>query len=342
MSGNSTFRSANATVLAVAAVDAPIVVTSAQIDERLADAYARVGLRPGLIEGLAGIRERRWWSEGSGFVEGAALAGGKALAESGIDPERIGLLINTSVSRAHLEPASAVAIHDAIGLPSSCQNFDVTNACLGFVNGMQLASAMIDSGHIEYALIVNGEDARPAHEAALARLAQSSSTSKDVIAEFATLTLGSGAAAMVLGRADRHPDGHRLIGGVNRAATAHHELCVGDVEMMRTDSHGLLKHGLELSAGLWRDAALEFDWAREGADLYVIHQVSQVHTDAICRELGIDPARVPRTFPTRGNIGPASVPYTLASVADDLQQGARVVLMGIGSGLNASCLELRW
>ena len=128
---------------------------------------------------------------------------------------------------------------------------------------------------------------------------------------------------------------------MTRAATEHHELCVGDVEMMRTDSSGLLKHGLELSAGLWQDAALEFDWAR-GADVYVIHQVSQVHTDAICRELGIDPARVPRTFPTRGNIGPASVPYTLASVADDLQPGAKVILMGIGSGLNASCLELRW
>ena len=320
MSGNATFRSANATILAVAAIDAPIIVTSAQLDERLADAYARVGMRPGLLAGMAGIRERRWWSEGSSFVEGAALAGAKALAEAGIDPQRVGLMINTSVSRAHLEPATAVAVHDAIGLPSSCQNFDVTNACLGFVNG---------------------EDARPAHEAAIARLAGAGATSKDVMAEFATLTLGSGAAAMVLGRADQHPDGHRLIGGVNRAATAHHELCVGDVEMMRTDISGLLKHGLELSAGLWRDAAAEFSWA-EGADLYVIHQVSQVHTDAICRELGIDPARVPRTFPTRGNIGPASVPYTLASVADHLQPGAKIILMGIGSGLNASCLELRW
>jgi 3-oxoacyl-[acyl-carrier-protein] synthase III len=73
MSGNATFRSSNATILAVSAIDAPIIVTSAQIDERLAGAYARVGLRPGLIEGMAGIRERRWWSEGSSFVEGAAL-----------------------------------------------------------------------------------------------------------------------------------------------------------------------------------------------------------------------------------------------------------------------------
>jgi 3-oxoacyl-[acyl-carrier-protein] synthase III len=341
MTGNSRFASVNATILAVSAIDAPVVVTSAQMDAQLADAYARVGLRPGLMQSLAGIRERRWWSEGTGFVDGAAMAGAKALAEAGINTDQVGVLINTSVSRAHLEPATAVSVHDAIGLPSSCQNFDITNACLGFLNGMQLAASMIDSGHIEYALIVNGEDARPAHEAALRRLAQDYSTAKDMIAEFATLTLGSGAVGMVMGRADRHPEGHRLIGGVNRAGTSHHELCVGDVEMMRTDSKNLLKYGLELCVELWADAQDEFDWTA-GADLYVIHQISQVHTAAICQALGIDPTRVPRTFPTRGNIGPASVPFTLAGEADSLRAGDKVLMMGIGSGLNASCLELRW
>jgi 3-oxoacyl-[acyl-carrier-protein] synthase-3 len=166
-------------------------------------------------------------------------------------------------------------------------------------------------------------------------------TAQDVMAEFATLTLGSGAAAMVLGRADRHPEGHRIVGGVTRAGTEHHALCVGDIEMMRTDATGLLTAGLELSAGLWRDAEAEFDWAA-GMDRYIIHQVSQVHTAAICRTLGIDPARVPRTFPTRGNIGPASVPFTLASEVDSLEAGDRVLLMGIGSGLNTSCTEIRW
>jgi acyl-CoA:acyl-CoA alkyltransferase len=62
----------------------------------------------------------------------------------------------------------------------------------------------------------------------------------------------------------------------------------------------------------------------------------------MCDRLGIDPARVPMTFPTRGNLGPASVPFTLASQADSLADGDRVLLMGIGSGLNASCLEITW
>jgi 3-oxoacyl-[acyl-carrier-protein] synthase III len=341
LTGNATYRFANTAVLSVCAVDAPHVVTSAQLDERLADTYARVGLRAGLLERLAGIRERRWWPEDVTFADGAAMAGAKALAESGIDSARIGLMVNTSVSRAHLEPSTAVGVHHALDLPTSCQNFDVANACLGFVNGMQLAGTMIDSGQIDYALVVNGEDSRVVQENTIARLSRPDVTAQEVMADFATLTLGSGAAAMVLGRADQHPEGHRFVGGVSRAGTEHNDLCVGDLTRMRTDTKGLLDAGLDLSAGLWADAAEHFDWAA-GMDRYVIHQISQVHTEALCARLDIDPARVPRTFPTRGNIGPASVPFTLAHEVGTLEPGQRVLLMGIGSGLNASCAEIRW
>jgi acyl-CoA:acyl-CoA alkyltransferase len=341
VSGNAVYRPTNTVVLSVCAIDAPVVVTSDDLDERLADVYRRVGLRPGLLEKLAGIHERRWWSEGVTYADGAATAGAKALADSGVDPARVGLMVNTSVSRAHLEPSTAVGVHHAIGLPSSCQNFDVTNACLGFVNGMQLASAMIDTRQVDYALVVNGEDARTIHERTIARLNRPGSTAREVMSQFASLTLGSGAAAMVLGRADVHPEGHRVVGGVTRAATEHHGLCVGDVDEMHTDSKGLLDAGMALSQSLWADAADEFDWSG-GMDRYVIHQVSQVHTRAMCDRLGIDSARVPLTFPTRGNIGPASVPTTLAVTAESLEPGDRVLLMGIGSGLNAACLELRW
>ncbi len=341
MSGNATHRFTNTTVLAVQAVDAPQVITSAALDERLTETYQRVGLRPGLLERLAGIRERRWWAEGATFVDGAATAGAKAISESGVDIADIGLMVNTSVSRRYLEPSTAVAVHHALGLPPSCQNFDVTNACLGFVNGMELGAAMIDSGMSEYVLVVNAEDSRPVQERTLERLAAPDTVSRDVMAQFATLTLGSGAVAMVLGRADRHPEGHRLVGSVSRAGSEHHELCVGDNDMMRTDLKGLLDAGLALSEQLWTDSRADFDWAG-GMSRYIVHQVSKVHTQAMCDRFGIDPALVPTTFPTRGNLGPASVPFTLADPSDTLVDGDRVLLMGIGSGLNACCLEIAW
>ena len=72
----------------------------------------------------------------------------------------------------------------------------------------------------------------------MARLERPEATAQDVLSQFATLTLGSGAAAMVLGRADDHPQGHRFVGGVARAGTEHHDLCVGDLDVMRTDTRG--------------------------------------------------------------------------------------------------------
>jgi 3-oxoacyl-[acyl-carrier-protein] synthase-3 len=70
--------------------------------------------------------------------------------------------------------------------------------------------------------------------------------------------------------------------------------------------------------------------------------VSEVHTNAMLGVLGVDPDKVPKTFPHYGNIGPAAIPITLASVTDTLQPGDSVLCMGIGSGLNAGVIELQW
>ncbi|MFP4311568.1 MAG: 3-oxoacyl-ACP synthase III [Nitriliruptoraceae bacterium] len=339
--GNTTFRHHATAIVSVAAVDAPIVVSSRQLDEQLAGTYERLGLRPGLLEEVAGVIERRWWPEDVSYADAAALAGEQAIQAAGIDRSRIGLLIDTSVSRAHLEPSAAVDVHRQLGLPSSCLNFDLANACLGFVNAMHLAATMIDAGQIHYALVVDGEGSRVLQEATLARLQREETTVADVFAEFASLTLGSGGAAMVLGRAADHPDGHLLVGGESRAGTEHNELCIGSIDEMRTDTKALLEAGLAVADATWIAArANGWDWAT--ADHYILHQVSAVHTQLMCKQLGLDPERVPLTFPHRGNIGPASIPTTLALHQEHIRPGQTVVIGGIGSGINTLASEIRW
>lgn len=339
MSGNATFKYSDTAILAVTAAIAPIVVTSDEIDAQLLDTYDRVGLRPGMLENLAGVKERRWWAPDVSFADTASMAGAKALAEAGVNPESVGLLIDTSVCRERLEPSASVDIHQQLGLSSSCLNFDLSNACLGFINGMQVASMMIDSGQIEYALVVDGEGSRRPQEATIARLSRNDSTKQDVLDQFATMTLGSGGAAMVLGKASVH-GGHRFRGGVSRAATQHNQLCMGDLDSMRTDSRGLLEAGVALAKATWDDAQSQFSWS--DLDMYILHQVSKAHNSAIISALGIDSSKVPTTFPLQGNIGPASVPFTLAQSVDDLQTGDRIACMGIGSGLNAAVIEIDW
>ena len=340
MTGNATFRHTNTAVLSVSGLEAPIAVTSAELDELLAPTLERLDMRPGLLQQVAGIFERRWWPRDVSFTDAAAMAGDKALSESGIDASQIGLLINTSVCKEQLEPSAAVAVHHALGLPTQALNFDLANACLGFVNGMHFAATMIDAGHLDYAMIVDGEGSRITQEATLARLQRPTTTAEDFFAEFATLTLGSGAAAMVLGPADAHHGGHRIVGGVARAGTEHHNLCVGNLTHMRTDTKRLLIAGLDLMQAAWEDARADYDWS--DMDRYILHQVSSVHTDSFLERLGIDPARVPLTFPHLGNVGPASLPITLASQSDSLRGGDRVLCMGVGSGLNTAFTEIIW
>ena len=341
MSGNAKYAHRNTGIISVEAVEPPEAVSSDWIDEQLAVTYKRCGLRSGLLADLAGIKERRWWPDGFTFDQAAALAGRQAIDAAGIDPAEVGMLISTSVCKHHLEPSVACAVHHQLGLSTSCTNFDLANACLGFVNAMHLAATAIDAGLIRYALIVDGEGSRYTQLATIARLQQPDATADDVFAEFASLTLGSGAAAMVLGSLDQHPGAHRLVGGVTRAGTEHHTLCVGTLDRMTTDTKGLLEAGLDLAEAAWRDARADYDWA-DGLDRYIVHQVSAVHTRLICDRLGIDPSRVPLTYPHYGNVGPAAIPITLAGVAPDIRPGERVLCMGIGSGLNTSFTELVW
>lgn len=341
MNGNATFRHSNSALLAITSVQAPVVLSSAEFDERLAPSLKRLRLSKKLLERVAGVLERRWWAEGTGFDDAAVEAGGKALAESGIKPDQIGLLINASVTRRNLEPSVASKIHHELGLPSSAMNFDVANACLGFVNAMTLAANMIDAGQIKYALVVAGEDAQPTQETTIRRLNDENSTREDYLAEFATLTLGSGAAAVVVGPADAHPGAHRILGGVSRAGTEHHELCVGGPAGMFTNTKGLLDNGLKLVVNAW-DEAHTAGWNWKSMDRYVTHQVSTSYTNAIIKAVGLAREKVPITFPKWGNVGPASLPMTLSQEAATLRPGDRVLCMGVGSGLNTAMMELVW
>lgn len=339
--GNATFRHSNVALLGLAEIVAPNEVTSHEFDERLADTLTTLGLPTGLLQRVAGVEARRNWDQPSDFVAGAVAAGGKALAEAGVEPSAIGLMVNTSVTREHLEPSVAVGVHAGIGLGPHAMNFDIANACLGFVNGMTLAANMIDAGQIDYALVVAGEDASRVQEATLRRLTRDGITREEYLNEFASLTLGSGASAAVLGPADRHPEGHRILGGITRAATQHHELCVGDHNGMFTDTKGLLAGGMELVVAAWEEAH-ENGWDWRNMDRYVMHQVSDVHTNSITRAAGLDPERIPVTYPELGNVGPASLPITLSREVETLQRGDRILCMGVGSGLNTAMTEIEW
>jgi 3-oxoacyl-[acyl-carrier-protein] synthase-3 len=337
-------RFSRVSIASVAAIDAPHRISSHALEERLAPLFRRLGLPRGIIASLSGILERRFWDEGVVPSDVAARAGEEALRRAGVPREKIGALISTSVCRDFVEPSVACLVHRQLGLPAECLNFDLGNACLGFVNGMDMVARMIERGDIEYGLVVDGEGSRHAVGATIDRL-NTSGDARAFADNFATLTLGSGAAAMVLGRSDLVGDrGHRYTGSVSLAATEYNQLCRGQIDGMITDGQKLLVAGVELAERTFARACEVFGWSAAMLDEVVIHQVSRMHTERLAGALGIDLSKIHAIYPEHGNVGPASVPMVLAKAeaAGRLNRGERVALMGIGSGLNCAMAEIVW
>ena len=334
----------NVSIASIAHIDAPRPLSSADINTRLKPTLDRLGIKTDVLQDIAGIYSRRMWDDDVLSSDAATMAAEKALAELGVPRDRIGLLVNTSVSRDFLEPSTASIVCGNLGLSENCQNFDVANACLAFLNGMDIASRMLERGEIDYALVVDGETANLVYEKTLERMTAPDVTEEQFRNELASLTLGCGAAAMVLSRSELTPDAPRYKGGVTRAATQWNKLCRGNLDRMVTDTRMLLIEGLKLANLTFAAAKQALGWVVEELDEFVIHQVSQVHTQAFIKAFGIDPKKVLTIFAEHGNIGPASVPIVLSKLKEmgRLKKGQRVALLGIGSGLNCSMAEVVW
>jgi len=260
----------NVSILAMAHIDAPHVLTSAKIEDRLENTYKRLGLQKAFIENTTGIKERRYWDTGTPIDEIAVLAANACIEKAGIASAKIGVLINTSVCRDYLEPSVACIIHGNLKLAPGCVNFDLANACLGFIDGMHVAAMMIEKRSINYALIVNAENPIFGIDSTINKLAEADCTEAYFNNNFATLTLGCGAAAMILCHKDLASASPAFLGGVFQTATEYSRLCMAKPEKMQTDTRGLLRSGIELGV---KTAALA-KWHEEEFDLFIPHQVS--------------------------------------------------------------------
>lgn len=334
----------------------PSVVTSSAIEERLAPVYNRLKLPQGRLELMSGIRERRLWAGQTLPSRAASLAGQKAVNASGIELDTIECLIFTSVSRDMMEPATASFVHESLGLSKQCLVFDISNACLGFMDGMIMLANMIELGQIQNGLLVAGETAEDLLESTIRDLlADDSLTRRSIKSSFASLTIGSGAVALVMGRTGADHIGPRLMGGTFLANTSHNHLCQGgrsqgalpaaaNSTLMATDSEELLKYGIETAQHTWTNFLAEMAWSPESIGVFFCHQVGRVHARLLCESLAIDPEKNFETLEYLGNVGSVSAPLTMAIGMEQkvFSAGQRAALLGIGSGINCLMLGFEW
>ena len=331
---------------------APVVVTSDELEQRLEPLYRKLRMQPGQLLALTGIRERRWWLPGNSLAEKAAAAGRKALQASGVNSTDIGCLIYAGVCREAFEPATACRVADGLGIQGKSLIYDLSNACLGVLNGILDIANRIELGQIRAGMVVSCESSREIVELTLQRLLDQPDM-PHFSASLATLTGGSGAVAVLLTDGSFGRVGHRLLGGAALAEPEHHELCRWGIapsddglhrQYMQTDAVAVMKNGIELGRRTWAAFLANLGWTADSVQRVICHQVGEAHQRTILQSLGIPPDRDFVTYPFLGNIGTVSLPMTAAIAAERglLQAGQRVSLLGIGSGLNCLMLGVQW
>src|SRR3954468_14301057 len=157
------------------------VVTTPELETALEPLYTRLRLPAGRLELMTGIRERRFWPRGSLPGTMSVMSGQRALEQASFDARDVGALVHGSVCRDYIEPATAVGVHHRLGLRADCQVFDVSNACLGILNGMLLVANLIELGQIRAGLVVGTEDCRPVVEHTIELLNTDQTLTRDTV-----------------------------------------------------------------------------------------------------------------------------------------------------------------
>ncbi|MFP6768082.1 MAG: 3-oxoacyl-[acyl-carrier-protein] synthase III C-terminal domain-containing protein, partial [Planctomycetaceae bacterium] len=222
------------------------------------------------------------------------------------------------------------------------------------LNGCLLLANMIELGQVSAGVIVGTEIGRGLVEGTIETLlADDSLTRQTIKPAFASLTIGSGSAAIVLCDRRLSRTGHRLLGGSVRSDTAAYQLCAGGIAVedhgddrprMTTDSEALLHAGVELAAATWEQTRNVLGWDNDSVDKSFTHQVGRAHRNLLYERLGIDPGKDFATIEFLGNTGATALPIAAALGAEQghLEAGDKVAWLGIGSGLSSVMLGIEW
>ena len=330
------------------------VVTSNEIEQKLKPLYERLRLPEGRLELMTGISERRFWKPGTLPSDKSIESANKAISAAGIDRSRIGALIHASVCRDHLEPATACRVHHLLRLPPTCMIYDVSNACLGLVNGMVQIANMIELGQIRAGIVVGTESGRHLVEHTIQSLnASDSLTRRQIKTAVASLTIGSGSCAVLLVDRRLSRTDNRLVAAAVRADTHNHRLCHsgrdeavagGMTPLMDTDAEQLMHEGIRTGAETFADFLVEIGWTREQIDRSFCHQVGATHRKMMLEAFGLEERIDFATVNWLGNTGSVALPITMAIALEQelVGPGERVSMLGIGSGINCLMIGAQW
>jgi 3-oxoacyl-[acyl-carrier-protein] synthase-3 len=279
------------------------------------------------IRERTGIGSRHIAGEGETTASLAAAAGRAALADAGIAPAAVDLVILATATPDNTFPATATKVQAELGCKPGSAAFDVHAVCSGFLYALATADAMLRTGMAKCALVIGAET--------FSRIIDWNDRATCVL-------FGDGAGAMVLSAEESGKDGPGLLASKLHADGTHRELLyvdggpstTGTVGKVRMKGREVFRHAVVNLAEVLGEVLADSGHSAHEIDWVVPHQANLRILEATAKKLGLPFDKVVVTVDRHANTSAASVPLAFDTAWRDgrIKRGDLVMLEAMGGG----------
>ena len=289
-----------------------------------------------------GIRERHIVDKGVATSDLATEAARRCLAERGIGPEEVEVIIVATVTPDMLFPATACLVQHKLGA-TGAWGFDLSAACSGFIFALQTGAKFIESGAHKKVLVI-GADVMSAiinykdrttcvlfGDGAGAVLLEPAAEGEEGIIDYVHEVDGSGSCALYMpGGGSLHP--------------ASHETVDKNMHYIHQEGQSVYKFAVRKMAEATEKVMQRNGLTAADIDLLVPHQANKRIIDAVTERLGLRPEQVVINIERYGNTTAATIPLALQTAREEqrLKKGDKILLASVGAGFTLGACLLRW
>lgn len=319
------------------------IVSSEEVERRAG--YERLGVKTGLVKMLTGCAQRHYAAEGEYCSDIAARAGAAALADAGLAPSDIDVVLFCSITQDFAEPATVNVVMDKMDIRDA-YSFDIKNACNAFLSGIDVADSLIRSGKAEHVLVVSGE--------ALSRWTKFDYEDKDELLHRApaALSVGDGGGAFVLSRGDEGDGCRGIVASLFHTVPSvwnNNVIWGGGVVYPRSGDRLYIPGTTKALIDMHQDVSRRYippvleasGWTKDDIDCVVVSQVAKWITKNIREIIGVEREVMPEIVESVGNVGAANIPIMACEARrlGILRDGSRTLMLGGAVGANMGVLS---
>lgn len=324
------------TKILASGMDLPSEIVATESSLQQIDSMSQFGVPHDYIATELGIKTVRYYPVGTRPSEPATEAAKNLFKTSDISPEEIDTIIFCGITKDYSEPSTAHVVQSNLGITANTC-FDITNACLGIVSGMQAADGLIKAGHSKYVLLVTAETMREYVDTMICDINNNRPDSIDNL--LGMFTAGDAAGAMLIGLSSDNKGIEFINTGTKNKYV---ELCYlreqqGEVDFSMEMSR-ISAVTLRLCKEMLPETLDKLQWTKGDIDLLLTHQVGELPYTKLLDIFETHSDKSIKTYSDLGNITSCTIPvcWDMAQEQGLIKPNQKIMLVASGSGIGVS------